>query len=77
MSRAHLGNQRLLGHIPSLEERTKISRANGGRAIIDQNGVVYPTLRGLARDLTLNRGEVKKVLSGERLEYRGYVFRYL
>lgn len=52
------------------------SVANGGRAIVDQYGNVYPTLAGAARKLGLQNANIRKVLKGLAPATGGYSFCY-
>jgi group I intron endonuclease len=54
-------------------------RCSGRRAqqIADQNGVVYPSIRGAARTLGIPYGSIHHVLHGRVKQVGGYIFRYL
>lgn len=59
------------------EHRVANSRGHGGRPFMDQNGTVYQTQNGAARNLGLSVGNVNSVLRGLRHQTRGYTFRYV
>jgi hypothetical protein len=60
----------------SAESRLAMSRAKGGRPIVDQNGTKYETAREASWVLGVPAGDICAVLKGRQRSARGYVFRY-
>jgi len=60
----------------SAETREKISKAHGGKSIIDSNGVVYPTIAEAARRLKLQESNINAVIKGRARQTGGYTFKY-
>lgn len=77
MSIAHMGHKCNVGKVRSQELRIRISRTCGGRPFTDQHGNRYETIRGMSRDLGLDRAHVLAVLKGRSRSHKGYVFTYL
>ena len=79
----------LMGHVVSEDTRAKIGAASLGRihtekskakvskAVVDQNGVVYPSVIEAARQLGLHHPNICKVLKGKNKHAGGYTFTYL
>lgn len=71
LRRAHRGLR------PSQDTRIKMSRAHGGRQVIDQYGTVYPSSSEAARILALKVQNVSAVARGEAKSTGGFVFRFV
>lgn len=61
----------------SEEHRLAISRGKGGRSVVDENGVIYLTLKAAARSLGLNVGHAWQCAHGKRKSAHGHVLRFV
>lgn len=60
------------------EGRAAAGGAHGkARAIVDHNGVVYPSQGWASNVLGLSQGHISLVLNGKRTQTKGFTFRYL
>ena len=69
----------LRGSKMSVEARRHISEAKKGqgcRAVVDQNGTHYPSIKAAAETLNLKRPHISMVLSGRLKHSKGYIFKY-
>lgn len=60
----------------SFEARLKLSKAKGGRPLVDQFGGWYPYLSFAAKQLNLRAPDICEVLQRRRNHVRGYIFRF-
>jgi hypothetical protein len=76
--RANIAAARLGTKMPPRTEahRLALARSHGGRAIVDQHGNRYETVRGAARALGLHAPLVTAVLQGRQHHTGGYVFKW-
>lgn len=59
----------------SAQHTVNNARAQGGTAIVDQNGRVYPTVGAACREHNLNRASVQRILKGTRRSIHGFTFK--
>lgn len=70
------GNSYALGRVQSKEEKEQRRKSSNKRAIIDQNGTRYESIREASRLLDLSSGTIVNVLKGRISSIRGYTFSY-
>jgi hypothetical protein len=66
-----------IGKSFSVETREKLAQSHDRRSVIDELGIVYPSINAAARRFGLNPGSVWQVLCGLSHKSQGHVFRYL
>lgn len=73
---SYVGQPVPLAPVWTAEDSLRHSRQRGGRPIVDQDGVIYQTVKEAADKLRLNCPHISSVLNGYRRSVGGYVFRY-
>lgn len=70
-------SERMRKHFSDIETRKAEVARHGGRPILDQHGLQYIGISAAAKELGLERVNIRKVLRGERKHTGGYVFKYV
>jgi group I intron endonuclease len=65
-----------VGHSPTKEQIEKMCRANR-KPIVDENGIVYPSISEAARALGCLKTAICNVLRGRRKTAKGHTFKYM
>lgn len=71
-----VSNLEWCSHIDNIRHGTGIKRSKNSRSlkIIDNNGVVYNSIRDCSRDLQISSGAITEHLQGKRTHVKGYTF---